>query len=49
MMREHALLSPHRSRPRPGGAHERHIITEAPNVMWASEATQIPIAQDGKV
>src|SRR3712207_4695595 len=27
LMREHALLSPHRARPRPEASHERHIIT----------------------
>jgi transposase InsO family protein len=49
LMRQHALLSPHRTRTRPEAAHERHIITEAPNVMWATDATQIPTVQDGKV
>jgi putative transposase len=41
LMREHSLLSPHRARSRSGDAHDRHIITEAPNVMWATDATQI--------
>jgi putative transposase len=49
LMREHALLSPHRARPRPEAAHDRHIITEAPDVMWATDATQITTVQDGKV
>jgi len=49
LMREHALLSPHRARPRPEAAHDRRIVTEAPNVMWATDATQIPTVQDGKV
>jgi putative transposase len=49
LMREHALLSPHRARPRPAMSHERHIITEAPNVMWATDATQVTTVQDGKV
>jgi putative transposase len=49
LMREHALLSPHRARARPETAHERHIVTEAPNVMWATDATQITTVQDGKV
>jgi hypothetical protein len=39
LMREHALLSPHRARTRPETAHERHIITEAPNIMWATDAS----------
>jgi hypothetical protein len=41
LMRENGLLSPHRTRPRPDGAHERSIITDAPNVMWAPDGTQI--------
>jgi putative transposase len=49
LMREHHLLSPHRSRPRPAVAHERRIITEAPNVMWAIDATQVTTVEDGKV
>jgi transposase InsO family protein len=57
VMREHALLSPHRPRRRPDDAHQRQIITEAPNIMCpavdlrsrAIDATQITTVQDGKV
>jgi putative transposase len=49
LMREHTLLSPHRARQRTETAHDRHIITAAPNVMWATDATQITTVQDGKV
>ena len=49
LMREHRLLSPHRARPRPETPHERHIITAAPNLMWATDATQVITVQDGKV
>ncbi len=49
LMREHALLSPHRARPRPGTPHDRHIITASPNVMWACDGTQVTTVQDGKV
>ena len=49
LMREHTLLSPHRAHPRPETSHERHITTEAPNVMWATDATQVTTVQDGKV
>jgi transposase InsO family protein len=49
LMRQHALLSPHRSRPRPEAAHDRRIVTEAPNIMWATDATQITTVADGKV
>ena len=49
LMRQHALLSPHRARTRPETSHERRIITEAPNIMWATDATQITTVADGKV
>jgi putative transposase len=49
LMREHALLSPHRTRQRGEAAHDRRIVTEAPDVMWAIDATQITTVQDGKV
>jgi putative transposase len=49
LMREHHLLSPHRTRPRPEAGHERQIITAAPNVMWAIDATQITTVRDGRV
>jgi putative transposase len=49
LMREHALLSPHRARRRTEAAHQRRIVTEAPNVMWAVDATQITTVRDGKV
>jgi transposase InsO family protein len=49
LMREHALLSPHRARQQTETAHDRHIITAAPNVMWATDATQVTTVQDGKV
>ena len=49
LMREHHLLSPHRARSRPETKHERQIITAAPNVMWAIDATQVITVRDGKV
>lgn len=49
LMRENALLSPHRARPRPAEAHDRRIVTDAPDVMWASDATQVTTVRDGKV
>src|SRR4026209_1553973 len=49
LMREHGPLSPHRARTRDAAPHDRHIITEAPNLMWATDATQITTVQDGKV
>jgi transposase InsO family protein len=49
LMRENALLSPHRARPRPDAVHDRRIVTDASNVMWAIDSTQITTVQDGKV
>ena len=49
LMRENGLLSPHRYLPRQDAAHDRRIITEAPNLMWGTDATQIPTVLDGKV
>src|SRR3954471_5113021 len=41
LMHEQHLLSPHRARPQPETSHERQIITAAPTVMWAIDATQV--------
>jgi transposase InsO family protein len=49
LMREHALLSPHRARTRQEAVHDRHIVTEAPNLMWATDATQVTTVANGKV
>jgi len=49
VMRENTLLSPHRARRKGEDCHDRQIITAAPNVMWAIDATQIPTVEDGKV
>ena len=49
LMRDNALLSPHRARQRRETAHDRHIITVAPNIMWATDATQITTVRDGVV
>jgi len=49
VMREHALLSPHRARRRGEDRHDRQIITAAPNVMWATRATQVTTVEHGKV
>jgi hypothetical protein len=53
VMREYALLSPHR----PDNTRRRQITTSVPNVMWpladlrsrAFDATRITTIQDGKV
>ncbi len=49
VMGENNLLSPHRRPSGPPNEHDGRIITDAPNVMWATDATQIPTVEDGKV
>jgi hypothetical protein len=49
LMRENALLSPHRTRPRPDEAHERLIVTDAPNVVRATDGTRITTVRDDKI
>jgi putative transposase len=49
LMGENALLSPHRPSPSRCDNHGGRITTEAPNLMWATDATQILTVQDGKV
>ena len=49
LMRKNGLLSPHRARTREVTRHDRQIITDAPNIMWATDATQIATVRDGKV
>jgi putative transposase len=49
LMRENGLLSPHRHLPRRCEAHDGRITTDTPNLMWGTDATQIPTVQDGKV
>jgi hypothetical protein len=39
LMREHALLSPHLSQGRPAETHDRNIVTDAPHLMWAADAS----------
>jgi transposase InsO family protein len=49
LMRENGLLSPHRHLARSGEAHDGRIVTDAPNLMWGTDATQIATVLDGKV
>jgi hypothetical protein len=49
LMRENGLLSPHRHLPGQDAGHDGRIITEAPNLMWGTDATQIPTVLDCKV
>jgi len=47
LMRAHQLLSPHRSRSVPAKAHDGRIITDAPNVRWATDGAKIWTSEDG--
>ena len=49
LMRQHQLLSPHRGRQGKPEAHDRTITTDAPNVMWGTDGTQVRTVEDGLV
>ena len=49
LMREHRLLSPHRTAFAPAKAHDGRIITDAPNVRWATDGAKIWTQDDGWV
>jgi hypothetical protein len=48
-MRVHNLLSPHRTTFAPAKAHDGRIITDAPNVRWATDGAKIRTTEDGWV
>lgn len=47
IMREHALLSPHRVRQGHDLLHEGTIITDAPNLMWGTDGARVQTVEDG--
>ncbi len=49
LMRENRLLSPYRGRQGEPRTHEGTISTEAPNVMWGTDATKVFTLDDGWV
>ena len=49
LMRDNQLLSPYRRPPRPANDHDGTILTEAPDVMWGTDATLVQTAEDGRV
>src|SRR3954468_3499828 len=49
LMREKALLSPHRGPQRPANDHDGRITTDAPDVMWGTDAAVIPTVEDGNI
>lgn len=49
VMRDNRLLSPHRGRQGEPIAHDGTITTEAPNLMWGTDATKVFTLEDGWV
>ena len=49
LMRENRLLSPHRRPPRPANDHDGTILTDAPDVLWGTDATLVQTVEDGRV
>src|SRR3954453_14895214 len=49
LMREKALLSPHRGPQRPANDHDGRITTDAPGGMWGTDAAVIPTVEDGNI
>ena len=47
LMRLHRLLSPHRVAPAPAKVHDGRIVTDAPNVRWATDGAKIWTTDDG--
>ena len=49
LMRVNQLLSPYRRPPRPANDHDGSILTEAPDVLWGTDASMVQTAQAGEV
>lgn len=49
IMRENALLSPHRGRQGKPEAHDGTITTDAPNLMWGTDGAKVLTVDDGWV
>ena len=47
LMRAHHLLSPHRVASAPAKAHDGRIVTDAPNVRWATDGAKVWTVDDG--
>ncbi len=47
IMREHALLSPHRVRQGHDLLHDGKIITDAPSLMWGTDGARVQTVEDG--
>ncbi len=49
IMRENHLLSPHRARRSPAGAHDGTITTSVPNDMWGTDGARVETVEQGLV
>jgi transposase InsO family protein len=49
LMRDNQLLSPFRRPPRPANDHDGTILTEAPDVLWGTDATLVQTAEEARV
>lgn len=49
VMRENALLSPHRNMYRFPNPHEGRITTDEPDIMWGSDGTKVQTTEEGWV
>lgn len=47
IMREHNLLSPHRAPSRPPASHDGTIVTDHPDIMWATDGARAFTLKDG--
>jgi transposase InsO family protein len=47
LMRAHHLLSPHRVASVPAKAHDGRIVTDAPNMRWATDGAKVWTVDDG--
>ena len=48
LMGENQLLSPYRRPPRPANDHDGTILTEAPDVLWGTDASMVQTLEDGR-
>jgi transposase InsO family protein len=49
LMRDNQLLSPFLPPPRPANDHDGTILTEAPDLMWGTDATLVQTSEEGRV
>lgn len=49
LMRENRLLSPSRRPSRPANDHDGTILTDAPDVLWGTDASMVQTVEDGRV